>query len=254
MDQAETTLIDAAKHRPWWYRALHARLIEALGMIDGRVLRHRRPTGNAANASFIARSGRTGMVRHRCSARRRESWHHDCARPYPAGVRRPIDDVGNHRRIRRPHLAFGQRQATGHGAQCHAQCGSGTDASMKFHWMMLAAAITTSMAGQTLLKAGASVPNFIAQLFDPRTLAGFVLYGGIHRTLCFRRVARPGAHRWHFAHLPRRGAAGRRMNASQLQRRRMTARSVAAGAANAPYTVLAGAKSLYASARWAKSR
>ena len=46
---------------------------------------------------------------------------------------------------------------------------------MKFHWMMLAAAITTSMAGQTLLKAGASVPNFIAQLFDPRTLAGFVL-------------------------------------------------------------------------------
>jgi hypothetical protein len=38
MDQAETTLIDAAKHRPWWYRALHARLIEALGMIDGRVL------------------------------------------------------------------------------------------------------------------------------------------------------------------------------------------------------------------------
>jgi multidrug transporter EmrE-like cation transporter len=49
---------------------------------------------------------------------------------------------------------------------------------MKFHWMMLAAAITTSMAGQTLLKAGASVPNFIAQLFDPRTLAGFVLYGG----------------------------------------------------------------------------
>jgi small multidrug resistance pump len=43
---------------------------------------------------------------------------------------------------------------------------------------MLAAAITTSMAGQTLLKAGAGVPNFLAQLFDLRTLAGFVLYGG----------------------------------------------------------------------------
>ena len=37
---------------------------------------------------------------------------------------------------------------------------------MRFYWIMLATAITTSMAGQTLLKAGASVPNFIAQLFD----------------------------------------------------------------------------------------
>jgi small multidrug resistance pump len=49
---------------------------------------------------------------------------------------------------------------------------------MRFYWIMLATAITTSMAGQTLLKAGASVPNFIAQLFDLRTMAGFVLYGG----------------------------------------------------------------------------
>jgi small multidrug resistance pump len=49
---------------------------------------------------------------------------------------------------------------------------------MRFHWIMLAAAIATSMAGQTLLKAGASVPSFIAQLFDLRTMAGFVLYGG----------------------------------------------------------------------------
>jgi multidrug transporter EmrE-like cation transporter len=49
---------------------------------------------------------------------------------------------------------------------------------MRFYWSMLAAAIATSMAAQTLLKAGASTPNFIAQLFDPRTLAGFVLYGG----------------------------------------------------------------------------
>jgi multidrug transporter EmrE-like cation transporter len=43
---------------------------------------------------------------------------------------------------------------------------------------MLAAAIATSMAGQTLLKAGAGVPSFIAQLFDPRTISGFILYGG----------------------------------------------------------------------------
>ena len=43
---------------------------------------------------------------------------------------------------------------------------------------MLAAAITTSMAGQTLLKAGAGAPNFIAQLFDLRTLVGLCLYGG----------------------------------------------------------------------------
>jgi multidrug transporter EmrE-like cation transporter len=49
---------------------------------------------------------------------------------------------------------------------------------MNFHWMMLVAAIVTSMAGQTLLKAGAGVPSFVAQLFDVRTLAGLVLYGG----------------------------------------------------------------------------
>jgi multidrug transporter EmrE-like cation transporter len=49
---------------------------------------------------------------------------------------------------------------------------------MRFYWTMLATAIATTMAGQTLLKAGASVPNFIAQLFDLRTVAGFVLYGG----------------------------------------------------------------------------
>jgi small multidrug resistance pump len=49
---------------------------------------------------------------------------------------------------------------------------------MRFYWIMLAAAIATSMAGQTLLKAGASVPDFIGQLFDLRTMAGLVLYGG----------------------------------------------------------------------------
>jgi SAM-dependent methyltransferase len=38
MDQAEYALMDAAEHRLWWYRALHARLIEALGLREGRVL------------------------------------------------------------------------------------------------------------------------------------------------------------------------------------------------------------------------
>ena len=43
---------------------------------------------------------------------------------------------------------------------------------------MLFAAISTSMAGQALLKAGASAGNFVTQLLDWRTLFGFVLYGG----------------------------------------------------------------------------
>jgi multidrug transporter EmrE-like cation transporter len=46
------------------------------------------------------------------------------------------------------------------------------------HWGALALAITTSMVGQTLLKAGASTPNFVDQLFDVRTLIGLGLYGG----------------------------------------------------------------------------
>ena len=49
---------------------------------------------------------------------------------------------------------------------------------MNFHWAALAAAIVTSMAGQTLLKAGAGAADFIGQLLDPRTIAGFCLYGG----------------------------------------------------------------------------
>jgi small multidrug resistance pump len=46
------------------------------------------------------------------------------------------------------------------------------------HWGALALAITTSMVGQTLLKAGAGTPSFIAQLLDIRTLIGLGLYGG----------------------------------------------------------------------------
>jgi small multidrug resistance pump len=49
---------------------------------------------------------------------------------------------------------------------------------MMVYWLVLAVAITTSMAGQTLLKAGAGAPDFIAQLLDPRTIFGLGLYGG----------------------------------------------------------------------------
>jgi len=46
------------------------------------------------------------------------------------------------------------------------------------YWSMLFGAIVTSMAAQTLLKAGAGTVDFISQLFDWRTLCGLVLYGG----------------------------------------------------------------------------
>jgi small multidrug resistance pump len=49
---------------------------------------------------------------------------------------------------------------------------------MSIYWLVLSAAIVISMAGQTLLKAGAGATDFLAQLFDPRTLAGLCLYGG----------------------------------------------------------------------------
>jgi small multidrug resistance pump len=49
---------------------------------------------------------------------------------------------------------------------------------MNVYWMVLTAAIVTSMAGQTLLKAGSGAPDFMAQLFDPRTMVGLCLYGG----------------------------------------------------------------------------
>ena len=46
------------------------------------------------------------------------------------------------------------------------------------YWAVLVAAIVTSMAGQTLLKAGAGAGDFIAQLLDWRTILGLGLYGG----------------------------------------------------------------------------
>jgi small multidrug resistance pump len=45
------------------------------------------------------------------------------------------------------------------------------------YWTTLFTAIVVSMAGNALLKAGAGAVDFIAQLFDWRTLCGFVLYG-----------------------------------------------------------------------------
>ena len=45
-------------------------------------------------------------------------------------------------------------------------------------WLALAAAISTSLLGQSLLKAGAGASSFVAQLFDWHTMVGFVLYGG----------------------------------------------------------------------------
>ena len=49
---------------------------------------------------------------------------------------------------------------------------------MNVFWLVLFAAIAVSMAGQTLLKAGAGASDFITQLLDWRTLLGFCLYGG----------------------------------------------------------------------------
>lgn len=49
---------------------------------------------------------------------------------------------------------------------------------MNPYWLALVAAITTSLAGQTLLKRGASAGDFIAQLLHWSTLLGLMLYGG----------------------------------------------------------------------------
>jgi multidrug transporter EmrE-like cation transporter len=47
------------------------------------------------------------------------------------------------------------------------------------YWLVLAAAICTSLVGQVLLKAGATAEgSFLAQLFRPQTMVGLVCYGG----------------------------------------------------------------------------
>jgi len=45
------------------------------------------------------------------------------------------------------------------------------------HWIVLFAAITISMAGQTLLKAGAGAADFTTQLLDWCTMVGLCVYG-----------------------------------------------------------------------------
>jgi multidrug transporter EmrE-like cation transporter len=59
-----------------------------------------------------------------------------------------------------------------------------------FYWATLFAAITTSMAAQALLKAGAGAADFVAQLFDWRTLVGLFLYGGaaLFYIIALRRI------------------------------------------------------------------
>ena len=50
---------------------------------------------------------------------------------------------------------------------------------MSSSWLALAAAISTSLVGQVLLKAGAGGEGgFLAQLFRPTTIIGLACYGG----------------------------------------------------------------------------
>ena len=50
---------------------------------------------------------------------------------------------------------------------------------MSAHWLSLALAIATSLAGQVLLKSGATAEGgFVTQLFRPQTILGLGLYGG----------------------------------------------------------------------------
>ena len=62
---------------------------------------------------------------------------------------------------------------------------------MSLYWLALAAAILTSVGGQTLLKLGADGgATFVAQFLDPRSLIGLVLYGGaaLLYMLALRRI------------------------------------------------------------------
>ena len=61
---------------------------------------------------------------------------------------------------------------------------------MTLYWVMLLMAIATSMAAQTLLKAGAGAADFVTQLFDWRTLCGLFLYGGaaVFYIVALRRI------------------------------------------------------------------
>ena len=58
------------------------------------------------------------------------------------------------------------------------------------YWTSLAVAIAASMGGQTLLKAGAGAPSFMAQMLDYRTLLGLCVYSGsaILYIIALRRI------------------------------------------------------------------
>lgn len=61
---------------------------------------------------------------------------------------------------------------------------------MNWHWPALAVAVLASIGGQSLLKAGAGATTFVAQVLDPRTLMGLVLYGGsaVFYIIALRRI------------------------------------------------------------------
>jgi multidrug transporter EmrE-like cation transporter len=61
---------------------------------------------------------------------------------------------------------------------------------MTLSWLVLAAAIATATAGQILLKLGTATTDFVAQLFDWRTMVGLVCYGGaaLLYILALRRI------------------------------------------------------------------
>jgi multidrug transporter EmrE-like cation transporter len=48
---------------------------------------------------------------------------------------------------------------------------------MMIYYAALGLGILAGIAGQMLLKAGASAPDFVSQLLRPSTLAGLALYG-----------------------------------------------------------------------------
>ncbi len=49
---------------------------------------------------------------------------------------------------------------------------------MSLSWVLLLAAIVTSMGGQVLLKSGSRAESIFAQFFDWHTIIGLGLYGG----------------------------------------------------------------------------
>jgi ubiquinone/menaquinone biosynthesis C-methylase UbiE len=54
MDEAEYALMDVSEDRMWWYRALHARLIEQLAPISGQVL-----DAGCGTGGFLAKLAKT---------------------------------------------------------------------------------------------------------------------------------------------------------------------------------------------------